>query len=74
MKPKKTKQTKQTDTLKSRIEQLRIDCDAFIDKKAEEMRQDAMGVPLPTIRNLLTVRYPGNPWAAAMAILEKDEN
>ena len=69
---KKTKTDKQTDTLKSRIEQLRIDCDAFLDKKAEEMRQP--GVPVSSIRQILTVRYPGDPCRAALAILEKDEN
>ena len=33
------KQTNKLSPLKSRIEQLRAECDAFIDKKAEEMRQ-----------------------------------
>ena len=61
-------------TLRSRIEQLRADCDAFIDKKAEEIRQDAMGVPLSSIRQTLTVRYPGDPCRAALAILEKEGN
>ena len=67
LKKQKNQPTKPTD-LASRIKSLRSEVEAFLDKKAEEMRKDGPSIPLPVLRQMLTARHPGNPFSAALAI------
>jgi hypothetical protein len=39
--------------LGERIEQIRLEIEAFIDAKAEEQKKDMPGVPINVIRNIL---------------------
>jgi len=40
--------------LEDRILAIRAECDAYLDRKAEELRQSAPGVPVGVLRGILT--------------------
>ena len=40
--------------LARKIEVVRAECDAYIDRKAEELRQSAPGVPVGVLRGILS--------------------
>jgi hypothetical protein len=69
-KAKQQKKQNQTDTLASRIVQLRNDCQSFLDEEAR--RQSVPGVPVTSIRQILTARHPNNVFEAVLAILENE--
>ena len=41
-------------SLEDKIAALRDECNAFIDRKAEELRQSAPGIPVGVMRGILT--------------------
>jgi hypothetical protein len=45
--------------LRSRIESIRAEADAFLDAKAEELKAQTPGVPLQILRNIITNRSFG---------------
>jgi hypothetical protein len=63
---------KQKTDLASRILSLQAECERLIDEEAE--RQAVPGVPTSSIRNLLIAHWPGNPFMAALAILQNERN
>jgi hypothetical protein len=56
--------------LAERIAEFRAELDAFIDSRAEALKQESPGVPFRVLRNILTVRASGCQCQAAQNILE----
>lgn len=55
--------------LAERIAALRAEADAFIDSRAELLKQDAPGIPVAVLRSLITNRAPGCVCRAALVEL-----
>jgi hypothetical protein len=60
-----------TPSLEARIREIREAAEAFLDKKAEEIRAESPEVPVQVIRNLLTNRTFGCPCQAALNLMEE---
>jgi hypothetical protein len=56
--------------LAERIADFRDELDAFIDSRAEALKQESPGVPFQVLRSILTVRAGGCQCQAAQNILE----
>ena len=56
-------------SLPGRIKQLRDECNSLIDAKADEMKKETPGLPLVSLRNLLTAPYAQDEIDSALAIL-----
>lgn len=57
-------------SLAERIALLRAETDAFIDARAALLKEDAPGVPVGVLRNLITNRAPGCACQATLIELE----
>jgi hypothetical protein len=69
----KTKLSDQSRTFPSRVQQLRAEASAIIDAKADEMKKETPGLPLVSLRNLLTAPYAQDVIDSALAILANEE-
>jgi hypothetical protein len=58
--------------LEERIEAFRAELDAFLDKKAIEIKATCESVPIQVIKNLLANRAPNCPCAQALDVLRSD--
>jgi hypothetical protein len=65
-----SKQTPQPEPLDERIERFKAELENFITEKIEAMRQEAPGVPVQVLRNLVNNRAPGCPCAQATDLLK----
>ena len=61
---------KPTPPSEDHIRQFRAELDAFIDAKAEVLKEQTPGVPLPVLRNILTNRAFGCQCQAVLNLLE----
>jgi len=52
--PKPELPTSVVNDLATKIEVVRAECDAYLDRRAEELRQSAPGVPVGVLRGILT--------------------
>ncbi len=59
----------ETRPLDERIESIRLECEAFIEKKVAQMKAESPSVPEVVLRNLIEVRHPGNPFQQALDLL-----
>ncbi|MGY4160492.1 hypothetical protein ACVINW_006334 [Bradyrhizobium sp. USDA 4461] len=57
-------------SLAERIGEFRAELDAWIDRKAEELKEDTPGVPLGVLRNLLIARAGACQCQAVQNLLE----
>ena len=57
-------------SLAERIADFREELDAFIDSRAEALKQESPGVPFQVLRNILTNRAGGCQCQGALNILE----
>jgi hypothetical protein len=69
----KSRLFEQYKTLPNRIQQLRDECNRVIDIKADEMKKETPGLPLVSLRNLLTAPYAQDVIDSALAILANEE-
>lgn len=69
LKPKPQPET----PLPERIAEFRAELDRFIDRKADQLKQESPGVPLLVLRNLLTNRAQGCQCQAVSSILEQEQ-
>jgi hypothetical protein len=70
LKPKPKKQNQLP--LATRITLLEQECNEYLDAKAQEQRGDT-GIPLVSIRQMLSVRHPNNVFAAVLNLIENEE-
>jgi hypothetical protein len=71
-KTNKKSSNQSNNNLATRIRSLQAECERLIDDEAERQKQP--GVPVGSIRTLLTAHYPNNIFAAALNLLNQKGN
>jgi hypothetical protein len=55
----KSNKTNRLNALATKVEQVRADCEAYIDAKTEDLRRETPGVPAVTLRQIIVAAFSG---------------